>query len=120
MDGQDPDKIKMAELMLGGMNWEEAVRQAGVLVSRSGAYWFVDAYLLRGEQVLDERRRGHAHKIVGEVLEWLLAACREKPESTARERQEAIATRFGVGVSRRHLSRVRSGYGLNRPKKKPA
>lgn len=116
---QDSDKIKMAELMLVGVNWEEAARQAGVITSRSGAYWFVDAYLLRGEKVLEERRHGHAHKLVGDVLVWLLAECREKPESTARELQSTIANRFGVRVSRRQLNYVRSAHGLSRPKKRP-
>jgi transposase len=120
MAGQDPAKIQMAELMLRGMNWEEAARAAGVVTSRSSAYWFVDAYLLRGEKVLEERRRGHAHKIVGDVLVWLLETCREKPESTARELQEATDNRFGVRVSRRQISRVRSAHGLSRPKKRPA
>ncbi len=86
MAGQDPAKIKMAELMLSGMNWEGAARVAGVVTSQSSAYWFVNAYCLRGEKVLEERRRGHAHKIVGDVLVWLLAECREKPEITCGER----------------------------------
>jgi len=110
----------MAELMLSGVNWEEAARQAGVVTCRSSAYWFVDAYLSRGEKVLEERRRGHAHKIVGDVLEWLLAVCHEKPESTASELREAIANRFGVRVSRGHLNHVRRAHGLSRPKKRAA
>src|SRR5258708_780547 len=117
MARQDPDKIKMAELMLSGMNWEEAVRQAGVLTSRSGAYWFVDAYLLRGAKVLGDQRQGHAHKIVGDVKVWLLAECREKPESTARELQVGIEERFGVRVTQRQINDVRSVQGLSRPKK---
>src|SRR5258708_33555527 len=120
MGGQDPDKMRMAELMLHGMNWEEAVRQAGVLTSRSGAYRFLDTYLLRGEKVLEERRRGHAHKIVGDVLVWLLAECRDKPEMTAQELRAVIDARFGVRVSRSHLNHVRRAHGLRRPKKRPA
>ena len=120
MAQQDPAKIKMAELMLGGMNWQEAAYQAGVVTSRSNAYWFVDAYCLRGEKVLEERRRGHAHRIVGDVLVWLLAECRDKPEVTARELRTAIDERFGVRVSRSHLNYVRRAHGLSRPKKKPA
>jgi transposase len=120
MAHQDPAKIRMAELLLSGMNWEEAAKQAGVVISRSSAYWFVDAYCLRGEKVLEEQRRGHAHKLVGDVLAWLLAKCREKPESTARELREAIDTRFGVRVNKDHINRVRRAYGLNRPKKSPA
>jgi len=120
MAHQDAAKIKMAELMLIGTNWKEAARIAGVQISRSGAYWFVEAYCLRGEKVLEERRRGHAHKIVGDVLVWLLAECGDKPESTAWELREAIDKRFGVRVSRSHINHVRRAYGLSRPKKRPA
>jgi transposase len=120
MAGQDPAKIKMAELMLSGVNWQEAAKQAGVVTRQSSAYWFVDAYCLRGEKVLEERRRGHAHKLVGDVLVWLLAACREKPEITARELRAALDDRFGVRVSRSHLNYVRRAHDLSRPKKKPA
>src|SRR5258707_14954331 len=120
MAGQDPAKIKMAELMLRGMNWEEAARVAGVVTRQSSAYWFVNAYCLRGEKVLEERGRGHAHKIVGDVLVWLLAECRDKPEMTAQELRAVIDARFGVRVSRSHLNHVRRAHGLSRPKKRPA
>ena len=120
MAHQDPAKIKMAELMLSGMNWQEAAKQAEVVTSRSSAYWFVDAYCGRGAKVLEERRRGHAHKIVGDVLVWLVAECRAKPELTAREVQAAIEQRFGVRVSRSHINYVRRAHGLGRPQKKSA
>jgi transposase len=120
MAHQDPAKIKMAELMLRGEHWKEAAKQAGVVISRSGAYWFVDAYCLRGEKVLEERRRGQAHKVVGDVLVWLLAECREKPERTERELREDIANRFNVQVDKDHINRVRRAHGLNRPQKSRA
>lgn len=120
MAGQDPAKITMAELMLIGVNWQEAAQQAGVMTSESSAYRFLTAYCLRGEKALEERRRGHAHKVVGDVLVWLLAECQAKPEITARELREAIDDRFGVRVSRGHLNHVRRAHGLSRPKKKRA
>jgi len=120
MTGQDLAKLNMAELMLRGMNWEEAAKQAGVVTSQSSAYWFVNAYCSHGERVFEERRHGHAHKIVGDVLVWLLAECREKPEITARELREAIEDRFGIRVSRSHLNYVRRAQGVRRPKKRPA
>ena len=120
MVGQDPAKIKMAELMLIGVNWQEAAKQAGVVTSQTSAYRFVTTYCLRGEKALEERRRGHAHKVVGDVLVWLLAECQAKPEISARELRRAIEDRFGVRVSRGHLNHVRRAYGLSRPKKKRA
>ena len=120
MAGHDPAKIKMAELMLTGVNWQEAAKEAGVATSQISANRFLDAYCLLGEKVLEERRRGHAHKIVGDVRVWLLAECQEKPEITARELREALEDRFGVRVSRGHLNHVRRAHGLSRPKKRQA
>jgi len=54
MARQNPAKIKMAELMLGGTPWQEAAKQSGVVTSQSSAHRFVTAYCLRGEQVLAE------------------------------------------------------------------
>ena len=54
MAGHDPAKIKMAELMLTGVNWEEAAKQAGVATSQTSANRFLDAYCLLGEKVLEE------------------------------------------------------------------
>lgn len=118
MAGQDPAKIKMAELMLSGVPWQEAIVQAGVESSRSSAYRFLTAYCWRGAKVLEEQRRGHAHKIVGDVLVWLLEKCQEKPDISARELQTDIAQQFGVRVTRRQINNVRSAHGVSRPKKR--
>jgi transposase len=120
MARHDPAKIKMAELMLRGMNWEEAVLEAGVLTSRSGAYWFLGQYCLRGEQALEDRRRGQAYKLCGDRLEWLLARCREAPESTSQELQAEIMERYGLQVSTSQINRVRAEHRLSRPQKKQA
>ena len=120
MVGHDPATIKMAELMMTGINWQAAAKQAGVVTRQTSAYRFLNADGVRGEKVLEERRRGHAHKIVGDVLVWLLAECQEKPEITAWELREAIDKRFGVRGSRGHLNHVRRAHGVSRPKKKRA
>src|SRR5215467_8044316 len=113
MAGQNPAKIKMAELMLSGTPWQEAAKQVGVVTSQSSAHRFVTAYCLRGEHVLDERRRGHAQKVVGDVLVWLLTTCQDKPEITAWELRTGLQERFGVRVSKRHLNRVRRAQGVS-------
>ena len=120
MAGQNPAKIQMADLILGGTPWQDAAKRAGVVTSQSSAHRFVTAYCLRGEQVLEERRRGHAHKVVGDVLTWLLAACQDKPEITALELRAELYERFGVRVSKRHINRLRRAHGVSRPKKRPA
>lgn len=120
MARHDPAKIKMAELMLRGVNWEDARREAGVWVSRSGAYWFLDQYCQRGEQALDDRRRGQAYKLCGDRLEWLLARSREKPEITSQELQAEIREMYGLRVSTSQINRVRAAHGVSRPQKKRA
>jgi transposase len=120
MAGQDPAKIKMAELMLIGTNWQEAANQAGVVTSQTSAYRFVTAYCLYGEKALEDRRQGHAHKIVGDVLVWLVTECQQKPEITSRELRVALFDRYNLRVSKSHLNRVRAAHGVSRPKKKPA
>src|SRR5262249_47538565 len=120
MTSQDPAKLIMAELMLSGTHWKQAAQQAGVVTSESSAHRFVRAYSLLGEKALEERRRGHAHKAVGEILVWLRAECQDRPEITARELSAVLAERFGVHLSRGHVNHVRRAHGLSRPKKKPA
>jgi hypothetical protein len=118
MAHQDPAKIKMAEMMLVGIPWQEAVEAAGVVTSRASAYRFLTAYCLRGDTVLGERRRGHAHKIVGDVLVWMVEACRTRPDISGRELQAAVLERYNLRVSKSQLNRARAAHGVSRPPKK--
>lgn len=113
----DPAKIRMAELMLAGANWQDAVEAAGVWTSRASAYRFLTAYCLRGEKALEDRRRGHAYKLVGDVLVWLLEECRTRPELTGRELQAELLERYNLRVSKRYINQVRAAHGVSRPKK---
>jgi hypothetical protein len=118
MAGHDPAKIKMAELMLTGAPWQDAVEAAGVLTSRASAYRFLTAYCLRGDQALEDRRRGHAHKVVGDVLVWVVEECRARPEISGRELQAEVLERYHLRVSKSQLNRVRAAHGVSRPPKK--
>jgi transposase len=120
MARHDPAKIKMAELMLAGANWQEAVETAGVVTSRASAYRFVTAYCLHGEAALADRRGGHAYKVVDEVLAWLLEACRARPDITGRELQGAVLERYNLQVSKGYLNQVRAAHGVSQPPKKRA
>jgi transposase len=120
MADQEPAKIKMAELMLIGVSWQEAAKQAGVVTSQTSAYRFMTAYSLRGAAALEDRRHGHPHKIVGDGLVWLLKQCEEKPEITALELRAGLEERFSVWVSKSQINRVRAGHGVSRPQKKRA
>jgi len=117
MARHDPDKIKMAELMLGGVPWQDAVEAAGVLTSRASAYRFAAAYCLQGEKALDDGRRGHAYKLVKVVLAWLLGECRARPEITGRELQRELLARYNVADSKGYINQVRAAHGVSRPKK---
>ncbi|MHB8749986.1 MAG: helix-turn-helix domain-containing protein [Aggregatilineales bacterium] len=121
MARHDPAKIKMAELMLRGMDWQTAVEQAGlaVMISRSGAYWFLMQYCLRGEAVLDDQRHGHPHKLIAPIKAWLLAECQARPDMTSRELQGALWERYAERVSIGYLNQVRAAHGLSQPKKRP-
>lgn len=119
MARHDPAKIKMAELMLRGRNWEDAVIEAGVYpISRTAAYWFVKEYCRRGEAALEDRRQGRAYKLTERVKTWLLERCREAPEITSRELQSELRERYEVQVSIGHLNAVRAAHGVSRPQKK--
>ena len=118
MASQDTAKIKMAESMLAGAHWQDAVEAAGVVTSRASAYRFLTAYCWRGEKALEDRRRGHTHKLVGEVLVWLLEECRARPEITGRELQAEVLERYNLRISKGYLNQVRAAHGVSRPQKK--
>jgi len=119
MAKQDPDKIKMAELMLKGVDWQTAVEQSGVLkMSQSGAYWFLTQYCLRGEAALEDRRHGNNHKLSAAAKEWLLAECRARPDMTSRELQGALQESYGIQLSIGYLNQLRAMHKLSRPQKK--
>jgi hypothetical protein len=52
MAGHDPAKIKLAEPMLTGVNWQEAAKQPGAATSQISAYRFLDADCLLSEKAL--------------------------------------------------------------------
>src|SRR5579859_553869 len=110
----------MAELMLAGANWQDAVEAAGAWTSRSSAYRFVTAYCLCGEAALEDGRRGHAYKLVDEVMAWLLEECRARPEITGRELQAELLERYDLRVSKGYINQVRAAHGVSRPPKKRA
>jgi len=118
MARHDPAKLTMAELMLHSTPWQVAAKQAGVVTSQTSAYRFLTAYCVYGEKALEDGRRGQAYKVVGDVLVWLLARCREQPDITAMELRVELYERFRERVSKGHINQVRRAHGVSRPKKK--
>ncbi|MHB8624822.1 MAG: helix-turn-helix domain-containing protein [Aggregatilineales bacterium] len=106
--------------MLRGEPWQRAARQAGVLTSRSSAYWFVTQYCLRGARVLDDQRHGRPTKLVDAAKAWLVACCHTTPSITSRELQAVLLERYGLAVSVSQLNRVRAALGVRRVRRSPA
>lgn len=118
MATQDPAKIKMAELMLQGEGWQEAVEHSGVKTSRAGANAFLARYRLHGAKALEDRRRGRVSKIVGEIQLWLLETCQQAPEITSREVQAALLKQHNLRMSTSQINRLRAVLGISRPQKR--
>jgi hypothetical protein len=52
MAGHDPAKIKLAEPMLTGVNWQEAAKQTGAATGQTSANRFLGAYGWLSEKAL--------------------------------------------------------------------
>jgi transposase len=88
------------------------VAAAGLRISRSTAYQLLKRVRTEGEAALIDGRHGHATKLRALLRQWLNAYWCDHQGATCREAQAALETRFGVRVSQRHLSRVRTALGV--------
>src|SRR5215469_14802997 len=107
-------KAQVVEHMLQGRPWHEAVAAAGLQISRSTAYHLLKRVRTEGEAALIDGRHGHATKLRPPVRQWLEGYWQDRPGATCQEVQTALKTRFGIGVSQSHLSRVRTALGVTR------
>src|SRR5690242_12426310 len=73
MQAPDPfvAKREVGRAMLQGCSWREAVKAAGVQMSRATAYRQRQRLLAGGEAAWHDRRQGHATKVRGAVRTWL-------------------------------------------------
>jgi transposase len=101
-------KRRLVALMQMGHSWQEAAAQAGIQVSRSTAYRWLQRVKAAGEASLTDGRHGHPAKVRGSVHEFLETTCRQAPQHASREIQAKLAERFGVVVSIGHLNRLRA------------
>jgi transposase len=111
----EPDqaaKAHQVRLMQMGYPWQKAAITAGLQISRSTAYRWVQAVQSRGEAALLDGRRGHPTKLREVMLQWLVTACRANPQMPSREVQAALQDQFGIHVSIGHLNRVRAQLGI--------
>jgi len=105
-------KAHLITLMQMGYPWQKAATTAGLQISRSTAYRWVQGVQSRGEAALLDERHGHPTKLREAMLQWLVAACRANPQMPSREVQAALQEQFGIHVSLGHLNRVRAQLGI--------
>jgi transposase len=111
----EPDqaaKAHLVRLMQMGYPWQKAAITAGLQISRSTAYRWVQGVQSRGEAALLDGRHGHPTKLREVMLHWLVTACRANPQMPSREVQAALQDQFGIHVSIGHLNRVRAQLGI--------
>jgi transposase len=105
-------KASLVTLMQMGYPWQNAATTAGLQISRSTAYRWVQGVQSRGEAALLDGRHGHPTKLREDILQWLIAACRANPQMPSREVQATLQDQFGIHVSIGYLNRVRAQLGI--------
>ena len=111
-------KIEVVDLMVAGKGWQAASEEAGVTVSRSTAYRWVQSWRDEGRVGLRDKRQGQATKIKPAVKGWLQERCEQAPQTASRHLREELREKFGLEISRGHVNLVRRELGIVRPKKK--
>jgi transposase len=104
-------KRQMLELMQAGQPWQAAAAAAGVQVSRSTAYRWLQEVRTRGEATLQDGRHGHPAKLRHPVLHWLESRCQQAPQAPSSELQRELQEQLGVLISTSHLNAVRATHG---------
>jgi transposase len=108
-------KKQMMVLMQEGYPWQEAASRAGIRISRSTAYRWLQQFRTYGEAALHDGRHGHIAKMHKPIQEWLEARCHQEPSLPSSSLQKELNAQFGVLVSITHLNRIRAAHGLERP-----
>ncbi len=106
-------KARMVAGMLHGQPRRVATQAAGIQISRTTAYRVCAGVRVRGEEVLDDGRHGHASKLRAPVRRWLEAYCRGAPSASGRMVRTALHEHFELDVSVRHINRVRAALGVS-------
>ena len=78
-------KAHLVRLMQMGHPWQKAATTAGLQISQSTAYRWVQGVQVRGEAALLDGRHGHLTKLREAMLQWLVTACRANPQMPSRE-----------------------------------
>jgi transposase len=99
-------KRQVAVLMHQGTFWKEATATAGVHISRSAAYRWLNAWRTHGEAAFQEGRHGHLAKLREPVATALEALLKPAPETPSREVQMALQQQFGSSAKMVHAELI--------------
>ena len=105
-------KVRFVEAMDGGMNWQDAAAQAGLLISRATAYRIWLRAWREGPSSFEDARHGHPAKLLAPIQDWLIAYCQAAPYTPSHQLQPLIQHHFDITLSIRHLNRVRAALGV--------
>ncbi len=104
-------KRQLLALMQAGQPWQQAAATAGLQISRSTAYRWLQEVRTRGEAALQDGRHGHPAKVHPPVLHWLESRCQASPQVPSSELQRELQEQLGVLISISHLNAVRATHG---------
>src|SRR5215471_19666046 len=104
-------KRQLLALMQAGQSWQAAAAAAGLQISRSTAYRWLQEVRTRGEAALQDGRHGHPAKVRPPVLHWLESRCQASPQVPSSELQRELQEQMGVLISISHLNAVRATHG---------
>lgn len=86
----------LAVLMEQGTSWKEAAASAGLHISRSTAYRWLDIWRTQREAAFQDGRHGHPAKLRGPALTFLEEMVKAAPETSSREVQAALHQQFDL------------------------
>ena len=104
-------KRQMIELMQAGQPWQAAAVAAGIQVSRSSAYRWLQEARTRGEAALEDGRQGHPAKVLPRVLHWLESRLQATSQVPSSQLQRELQEQLNVRISISHLNAVRASHG---------
>lgn len=96
-----------------GCSVPEAHQRMTIPLHRTTLYRFRQRAQADPVAALEDGRHGHPVKLRGEVRNWLVAFCQERPYTPSHIVQAVLQERFGLLVSISQLNRFRAAHGIS-------
>ena len=116
-------KQEIVKAVRQGASASVARAQSGIPLHRTTVYRLLKRVQTDEERAFVDGRHGHAVKLRGEVLTFLMEWCQVHSDLPSSALQCAIQEHFSLSVSISQLNRVRASLGLTRkpiPREKKA